>query len=222
MRAGCLFASYSYEAQLFDEGTHRLIANSIEHFRRVFGDKLQEAIIAHPPVLPDVDPYELADLASAAFQGAYVLWRVTNASERIALPIEHFRKYIELLFGVRGARARESRVSGRLHRIQGLPAARHPRGAHRAVDRGDDVALLQAGRRGWGARADADDHNTLLQRGAQAAGDHRAERDLLDAQVRVNRVPGRHELIGDRLGAGDRDREANPLRLHARLGLPCH
>lgn len=103
-RAGCLFASYSYEAQLFDEETHRLIAESLEHFRRIFGGKLEQAIARHPPVIPGVDPYELADLASAAFQGAYVLWRVTNVSERIAMPLEHFRKYLELLFDVRAER----------------------------------------------------------------------------------------------------------------------
>jgi TetR/AcrR family transcriptional repressor of nem operon len=104
-RAGCLFASYSYEAQLFDEETHRLIAEALEHFRRVFGRKLEQAIAVHPTVVPGVDPYDLADLASAAFQGAYVLWRVTRESERIALPLEHFRKYVELLFGVgEGAR----------------------------------------------------------------------------------------------------------------------
>jgi TetR/AcrR family transcriptional repressor of nem operon len=104
VRAGCLFASYSYEAQLFDEETHRLIAGSLEHFRRIFGGKLEQAIARHPPVVPDVDPYDLADLASSAFQGAYVLWRVTNESERIAMPIEHFRKYLELLFDVRAQR----------------------------------------------------------------------------------------------------------------------
>jgi TetR/AcrR family transcriptional repressor of nem operon len=104
VRAGCLFASYSYEAQLFDDETHRLIADSLEHFRRIFGGKLEQAIDRHPPVVPDVDPYDLADLASSAFQGAYVLWRVTNESERIAMPIEHFRKYLELLFDVRAQR----------------------------------------------------------------------------------------------------------------------
>jgi len=106
-RAGCLFASYSYEAQLFDEETHRLIAESLEHFRRIFGGKLEQAIARHPPIMPGVDPYELADLASAAFQGAYVLWRVTNISERIAMPLEHFRKYLELLFDVRAERTTE-------------------------------------------------------------------------------------------------------------------
>jgi TetR/AcrR family transcriptional repressor of nem operon len=99
VRAGCLFASYSYEAQLFDDGTHELIAGSIQHFRRVFGSKLEEAMALHPTRVP-VDPYELADLASAAFQGAYVVWRVMGDDQRIALPLEHFRTYIELLFGV--------------------------------------------------------------------------------------------------------------------------
>lgn len=113
-KSGCLFASYSYEAQLFDEETHRLIAGSLEHFRRLFGDKLKEAMLLHAPVIPDVDPYDLADLASSAFQGAYVLWRVTNDRERIALPIEHFRRYLELLFGARGVSASEEAVAARV------------------------------------------------------------------------------------------------------------
>ena len=110
VRAGCLFASYSYEAQLFDEQTHRLIAGSIEHFRRVFGGKLEQAMVRHPTVVPNVDPYDLADLASAAFQGAYVLWRVSNDSARIAMPVEHFRRYVELLFGVQGAQPAAARA----------------------------------------------------------------------------------------------------------------
>ena len=101
VRAGCLFASYSYEAGLFDDETHRLIAGSLEHFRKVLGDKLQQALERHPPRVP-VDPYDLADLASAAFQGAYVMWRVLGDSERIAMPIQHFRTYVELIFGVVG------------------------------------------------------------------------------------------------------------------------
>jgi TetR/AcrR family transcriptional repressor of nem operon len=113
VRAGCLFASYSYEAQLFDDETHRLIADSVAHFRKVFGGKLEQAMARHPTVLPDVDPYDLADLASAAFQGAYVLWRFTNDSARIALPIEHFRTYVELLFGVRGEQATPGRMAAR-------------------------------------------------------------------------------------------------------------
>jgi TetR/AcrR family transcriptional repressor of nem operon len=114
VRAGCLFASYTYEAQLFDDETHRLIADSVTHFRRVFGGKLEQAMALHPTVLPEVDPYDLADLASAAFQGAYVLWRFTNDSERIAMPIEHFRKYVELLFGLRGEPATADHVAARV------------------------------------------------------------------------------------------------------------
>ena len=109
-RSGCLFASYSYEAQLFDDETHALIADSLKHFRRIFGAKLEQAIARHPPRVP-VDPYDLADLASAAFQGAYVLWRVTGDDEKIALPIHHFRTYLELVFGVESVHSRHVRGS---------------------------------------------------------------------------------------------------------------
>ncbi|HET9948990.1 MAG TPA: TetR/AcrR family transcriptional regulator [Longimicrobiales bacterium] len=107
-RSGCLFASYSYEAGLFDEETHRTITASMEHFRQVLGDKLKEAMQRHPTVPRDVDPYALADVASSAFQGAYVLWRVYGDRDSIAVPIQHFRTYLELVFGIAEADAEES------------------------------------------------------------------------------------------------------------------
>ena len=41
---GCLFASYSYEAGLFDDHTHALIDGSIAHWRTVLGGKIRDAV----------------------------------------------------------------------------------------------------------------------------------------------------------------------------------
>lgn len=100
--AGCLFASYTYEAGLFDKGTHALITGAIEHWRTVFGGKLAEALLRHEPRVVGVDPYLLADLAYGVFQGAFILWRTFGDSSVMAAHLRQVRTYLELLFGVAG------------------------------------------------------------------------------------------------------------------------
>jgi TetR/AcrR family transcriptional repressor of nem operon len=84
--AGCLFASYSYEA--------------IEHWRSVLGGKLEEAMKRHGTVVPDVDPYLLADMGYAVLQGAFILRRSLSDAGLMARHTREFRRYLELLFGV--------------------------------------------------------------------------------------------------------------------------
>jgi TetR/AcrR family transcriptional repressor of nem operon len=99
---GCLFASYSYEAGLFDDRTHQLIVGSIEHFRRVFGGKLEEALGRHGARVPDADPYLLADMAYGVLQGAFILARTLSDPTVMVTHVRQFRSYLELLFGVVG------------------------------------------------------------------------------------------------------------------------
>jgi TetR/AcrR family transcriptional repressor of nem operon len=97
---GCLFASYSYEAGLFDEHTHELIMGALEHWRRLLGGKLEEAMKRHRPAVPDTDPYLLADLASGILQGAFIMRRALGDRSLMARHLRQFRSYLELLFGV--------------------------------------------------------------------------------------------------------------------------
>lgn len=99
---GCLFASYSYEAGLFDDETHDLVMGSIEHWRRVLGGKLEAAMAHHAPRVSDTDPYVLADLAYGVLQGAFILARTTGDPSLMAEHIRHLRQYFELLFDVAG------------------------------------------------------------------------------------------------------------------------
>lgn len=99
---GCLFASYSYEAGLFDADTHAVILDSIEHWRQVLGGKLEEAMERHPPVIAGTDPYLLADVAYGVLQGAFILRRSLSDSGLMARHIRQFRNYLELLFGIVG------------------------------------------------------------------------------------------------------------------------
>src|SRR4051812_40945751 len=81
---------------------------------------------------------------------------------------------------------------------------------------------MQAGSGRRCARPNRHNHHTALGVAAQPARDHWIQGHLLDADIRVDSLPSSHELISDRLGGGDRDRKANALRLHTRLGLACH
>jgi len=99
---GCLFASYSYEAGLFDEHTHELITGALEHWQRLLGGKLAEAMKKHPPVVPDTDPYLLADLAAGITQGAFIMRRALGDRGLMTTHLRQFRGYLELLFGVAG------------------------------------------------------------------------------------------------------------------------
>lgn len=101
--AGCLFASYSYEAGVFDGDTHDLIVGSIDHWRRVLGGKLEEAMERHGTVVEDVDPHLLADMAYGVLQGAFILRRSLDDPGLMARHVREFRRYLELLFGVVGA-----------------------------------------------------------------------------------------------------------------------
>ena len=95
---GCLFASYCYQAGLFDDEVHAVIRRSLLHWREVVGAMLSAAVAARPPRLA-VDPAELADAFMAVTEGAFILSRTLEEPALIARQIRHYRNYLELLFG---------------------------------------------------------------------------------------------------------------------------
>lgn len=101
---GCLFASYCYEAQLFDETTHAAIRGAVQRWRERVGGKLREVVARHPP-RRDVDPTSLADALWVAFEGAFVLARATGERGALAAQLRHYRSHLELLFGADAAAA---------------------------------------------------------------------------------------------------------------------
>lgn len=98
---GCLFASYSYEAGLFDDETHEIILESVEYWHELVGGKLEEAFARRRPAVP-VEPRVLADLGYSVLQGAFILSRVTNDKAIMVEHIRQYRTYLELLGGVVG------------------------------------------------------------------------------------------------------------------------
>ena len=98
-QAGCLFASYSYEAGLFDDEIKNLIRGSIEHFRTVLGARLELALERHGSAVPDADPYVLADMAYGVMQGAFILTRALADPSVIVTHTRQLRRQLELVFG---------------------------------------------------------------------------------------------------------------------------
>lgn len=96
---GCLFATYSYEAGLFDDETHQIIDTAFRHWRECLGSKLDEAIAARPPRMP-VDSADLADFAYGIFEGAMIMGRVLKENQTMVRALKNYRSYLELLFDV--------------------------------------------------------------------------------------------------------------------------
>ncbi len=94
---GCLFASYSYEAGLFDDDTHRTISESIGHWRTALGEKLAAAAERYPPRAP-ADPGALADMAYGLLQGALILSRVRGDARLMVEQLNQFVALLEALY----------------------------------------------------------------------------------------------------------------------------
>jgi TetR/AcrR family transcriptional regulator, transcriptional repressor for nem operon len=95
---GCLFASYAYQAGLFDDEVHDIVRGSFSHWREVLGAKVQAALDRYPTRLP-VDAGEIADALTVVIEGAFIISRTLDEPELVGVQIRHFRNYLELLFG---------------------------------------------------------------------------------------------------------------------------
>ena len=95
---GCLFASYIYEAKLFDDATLAVLRESTLLWRRVLRAKLEEAAAVHPP-RREVDMESLADLFYSLSEGAFVMTKTLGDKTLLARQARHLRNYLELLFG---------------------------------------------------------------------------------------------------------------------------
>lgn len=94
---GCLFASYCYEQQLFDDATLDIARGSVRRWRDVVGSKLREAVRLRPPAV-SVEPEQLADMLNALVEGAFIQSRIMSEPQAVAEQLGHFRNYLELLF----------------------------------------------------------------------------------------------------------------------------
>jgi TetR/AcrR family transcriptional repressor of nem operon len=98
----CLYVSYIYEKQLFEDGTNDVIVEAVLAWRERLAAKLREAAEAHPPRTP-IDPDAVADHVFATFEGAFILTRAMNDRELMRRQLALVREYVALLFDVPAA-----------------------------------------------------------------------------------------------------------------------
>lgn len=95
--AGCLFASFTSEAGLFDDATIQVIRQAILTWRRELLTLLQEAAEACPPK-GDVDLEATADLLTVMFEGAFIVSRSLDDAGVVARQLGRYRDYLGLIF----------------------------------------------------------------------------------------------------------------------------
>jgi len=95
---GCLVASFTYEAEQFDDDIRALNAEGVLSWRRMFQDQFEKVAEKYPMKI-EQPLGELADMLSSIIEGGIVMSKVFN--DRTVLPnqILLYRNYIRLLFG---------------------------------------------------------------------------------------------------------------------------
>jgi len=94
---GCLFASYVYELQQFDEETRTLIRDSFRKWRELLKEKFEVIARKYPPRV-EVDAASLADVFTVVLEGAFISSKALDEPQVIGEQLRHFRNYLELLF----------------------------------------------------------------------------------------------------------------------------
>jgi len=94
---GCLFASYVYEAGMFDAEMHAYIRARFLDWQRIFELKLASLLAAEKPVAP-VTARGLAEMIVSLIQGAFIMGNSYRDPRFMQRQSAQFRQYIELLF----------------------------------------------------------------------------------------------------------------------------
>jgi TetR/AcrR family transcriptional repressor of nem operon len=102
---GCLYVSFVYEKQLFDDGTNDVIVDAVVAWRDRLREKLEAACAVRPPRI-DVDLETLADQVFTVFEGGFILTRTMRDPTLLRGQLTHLRHYLELLFGLEPANGR--------------------------------------------------------------------------------------------------------------------
>lgn len=104
---GCLFASFCYEAGLFEERTMAVMRESIVTWRNRIADKLRAAAARTSPRLA-FDADSLADAVTVVFEGAFILSRTLDDAKIVAQQLRHLQDYLRLQFGLEDTEIRSA------------------------------------------------------------------------------------------------------------------
>ena len=97
---GCLFASFSYQSDLWTEEIRQVCDRQLDVWTDWVEGKLKQAAKQNPPRIK-ADLHAVAEMFNGVFEGAFVLARTSNDSNVIVEQLKAYRDYLELLFAAR-------------------------------------------------------------------------------------------------------------------------
>lgn len=104
---GCLIGDLAQELSRTHPKIRRQCEAAFGRISGIFAGFLNEAKAAHPPKV-DFDPMSVATLFASVMQGSMVLAKARHDKQVILDNLEHYRAYIDSLFGRTGLTRRRS------------------------------------------------------------------------------------------------------------------
>lgn len=95
---GCLVASFTYEAEQFDEEVRKLNAEGVLSWRRIFGEML-DSVEEKYPLKIDKQTGDLADMLTSIIEGGIIMSKLLEDKDILPNQILQYREYIRLAFG---------------------------------------------------------------------------------------------------------------------------
>lgn len=94
----CLFASYLYEGEQFDQNIHDFIRTSFREWEQIFLSILEPVFESHKPRV-ETTPRELAEMIMDLIEGAFVIAQGMGDRDALARASGYFRQHLQLVFG---------------------------------------------------------------------------------------------------------------------------
>jgi TetR/AcrR family transcriptional repressor of nem operon len=94
---GCLFSSYIYESEQFDEGIKQFIAQSFKDWTKMYEQRIELIMNKYPPKL-SVSARELSETIVCIIEGGFILSKSLQDAQLIARSLRQFRCYLQLIF----------------------------------------------------------------------------------------------------------------------------
>jgi len=93
----CLYASYTYEPNQFDQDTLNHISETLLKWRTTMEQLIKDVLKEYDTKIK-VDLRSLADHTTVIFEGAFVVSKALNGRDLTADHLKHLKNYFELIF----------------------------------------------------------------------------------------------------------------------------
>ena len=95
---GCIYASYTYESQLFEESIRSFVAEQINKWMALYEERFERILTEFRPKVPGVSARDLSELIAAVVQGGIVLSLALSDRLFLVRQSRQIRNYLKLLF----------------------------------------------------------------------------------------------------------------------------